>query len=77
MQFQKNIQPKKTVGVTTHHSVGLLTCLRPCHHIVIINVNRNKLMYVTFGRLAVIDFRLLACARLCRLTLLIYCGCYI
>ena len=32
---------------------------------------------VTFGRLAVIDFRLLACARLCRLTLLIYCGCYI
>jgi len=29
------------VGVT-HHSV--LTGLRPCHHIVIININRNKLM---------------------------------
>jgi len=32
------------VGVTTHHTVGLPTRLRPCHHIVIINSNRNNSM---------------------------------
>jgi len=41
--FKKIFSLKKSVGVTTHHSVGLLTCLRPCHHIVIININRNKI----------------------------------
>jgi len=38
-QFQKKFNLYKKIGGRNNTS----HCLRPCHHIVIININRNKL----------------------------------